>query len=375
MGDLFWFVFRKDIGRKLTALGLAVVVWLMLAYQLRASEEVPLDIHFVPDRETAEQEADERPGVWVVVPPELILQSVAKDPMVVVTAAGLKTDISALRLSAVFEVPPDALGTADSGEHLIYLNNTSRYRGGDVDVRDVVLDMAPKRMALKLASRDEEVFDLGPNNVQIENVPKEGTEIDRSRITVNPSQVVLTGPREAIETLRRDPNQIRLEPVDVKDRGFKVSREVGLDPRKVDRLVSMRSAGGVVQVDVPIVPERIEVVIYRVRIKYENEDVLLRRGKRVVNSTDTIDLKLRGSASVLGALGEETLRKSVSVLYDWAEASNDVASPRPRLHLDKSLPDSIEVLDLDGRQPEIEYTLEDIVPAAPSEIDRTGEAP
>ena len=97
--------------------------------------------------------------------------------------------------------------------------------------------------------------------------------------------------------------------------------------------------------------------------------------KRIVTVTEQIDLKLRGPAPVLDAIGEETLRKSVSVLYDWSEASNDVANPRPRLHLDKSLPDSIEVLDLDGRQPEIEYTLEDIAPAVPSEADGDGETP
>ena len=372
MGDLLWFVFRKDIGRKITALTLAVIVWLMLAYQLRAKEEVSLDIHFVPDRQTAEQEAEEGRGIWVVVPPELILKAASKD-LVVVTASGLETDISALRLSAVFEVPPDALGTADAGEHLVYLNNTARYRGGEVDVRDVLLDMAPKRLTLHLASRDEEVFDLGPNNVQPRGVPKEGYEIDRSRIAVSPSQVVLTGPREAIEALRRDPNEIRLEPIDIEGRGYNVSRQVGLDGQKVHRLVTMRTAGGQVRVDIPIAPRPATVDLYGVKVRYENEDSLARRGKRVVSRTESLDLRLRGPRPWLDARDEETLRKSVWVVYDWEDASHDVGRQRPRLP--NLLPDSIEILDLDGRQPEIEYTLEDIAPVDDASTAGDGESP
>lgn len=73
--SLVYRVFRRDVGRKLVALMLAVVVWLLLTELVSGERNVPLDVRIVATRAEAEQLRSTVPAVYVVVPEHLLVSN------------------------------------------------------------------------------------------------------------------------------------------------------------------------------------------------------------------------------------------------------------------------------------------------------------
>lgn len=363
--SILWRLLRKDIGRKLTATGLAVGVWFWLAFNLAGERGIVLEMRMVETRREAEDAQVGVPALYVVKPKEFIL--LQGDPVEAqVLVRGLKTDLGALQLSAVFEIPPDALGTKDEGSYRLVLDNPAQFRGIGAALDDLELSVSPSAIDLRLAREDRLTFDLGPDNVQLSGVPKPGHKVDKSRAVVSPSQVELVGPRRNIEAIRRNPSLLVFQVIDLEGQAYTVSREVSLDRDHVDRSVRLALVDSVT-VQVPIFPEEFSRSLYSVPVHYLNEEDLGRRGLRVVSSTDTVDVLVVGPKALLDTnqYSDAQLLKKLFLVFDWSDAGLLVATKNVATH--NTLPEAIRIEALKGGgAPEIEYTLEKIATSPPT---------
>lgn len=362
-----WQVFRKDLGRKLVALCLALVVWWLLSEQVSGEDEIALDVRIVATRAQADQDSATSPGIYVVVPEHLIVREVTHK-QVTVRLRGLAAELADLQVSAVLEVPADLLAQKDEDTWSPVLERRSfRSRGRALPVGEV--DFDPRRLGLLLAERTSQTFDLDHRQVSVTGTPRAGRFADTQGSRVEPNQVVLTGPRSAIAALRTDPTRLRLAPVDVSSQSLDVVRQVGLDVSALDQGVTLATAGNVVTVTVPIRSRDVERELFSVKVVYKNEDDLARRSRRLVEATTELDLIVVGPLQLLdpAILPDSELRAAIQPTFDWRNASLERASDK--VSVLTLLPDAVDVLGLDRREPEIQYEL------APVETATEGSSP
>lgn len=361
---LLYRLFRKDIGRKLTALVVAVLVWAWLATLTRGNREIELDVFIVNSRGEASAQRNLVPGVYVVVEPGLIVRDTNRK-RITVRVSGLKDVVNDLDLSAMFVVDEGAIGDEDEGEvQLPLATSRDAFRSHNSTFEVSEFDVRPRLLTLSLARSDEAEFELGAHNVDTTGVPREGYTFDENRILVRPNRVRVSGPRAVIEALRRRPGDLRLEPVNIEGATFEVTQEVGIDELRVDRNLTLNTAGGVVAVTIPFQSRPYEVELLAIEVGYENPAVLDGQRRRVVSATRTVDLLVSGPRSLLEGLSREQLVESVRLVYDWRDAGLDQARDRVEVFRGPAL-SGLQITGLDGRHPEIEYRLESVDPPPP----------
>ena len=365
-------VFRHDIGRKLTALVFAVMMWIWLATLTQGNREIELDIFLVGSRAEAGAQRNVVPGLYLVVDQGLIVRDTDRQ-RATVRVSGLKDVVDDLELSAVFTVTDEAIGNEDEGQVSLPLQasrDSFRSRNSTFEVSE--FDVRPRVLTLSLARRAEAEFELGAHNVATTGVPREGYTFDENRILVRPNRVRISGPRAVVEDLRRHPGTLKLSPVNVEGATFEVTQEVGIDTERVDRNLTLHTAGGVVSVTIPFHARPFEVEVLAMEVHYENPEALDAQRRRVVSATRSVDLLVSGPRSVLEGLSPEQLVESVRLFYDWSDAGLDQA--RDRVQVWHSGPAAeLQVTGLDGRHPEIEYRLEAVDSPAP--LSTNGDTP
>ncbi|GJM21561.1 MAG: hypothetical protein DHS20C15_14760 [Planctomycetota bacterium] len=370
--SLLYRLFRQDIGRKLTALLFALMMWVWLATLTQGKREIELDIFLVNTRAEAGAQRNVVPGLYLVVEPGLIVRDTDRQ-RVSVRVSGLKDVVDDLELSAVFTVSQEAIGDNDEGQVSLPLEasrDSFRSRNSTFEVSE--FDVRPRVLKLSLARRAEAEFELGAHNVATTGVPREGYTFDENRILVRPNRVRISGPRAVVEDLRRHPDALKLEPVTVEGATFEVTEQVGIDTERVDRNLTLHTAGGVVQVTIPFQARPFEVEMLAVEVHYENSVALDAQRRQVVSATRTVDLLVSGPRSVLEGLSREQLAESVRLYYDWGGAGLDQA--RDRVKVFQNGPAAkLQITGLDGRHPEIEYRLEAVDPPPP--IGTNGDTP
>jgi len=369
-GTWLWMLFRNDIGRKLTALIVAVALWYSLANRLTLDRRIQLQVREVASRVEADQLRSTAPALYLVVPPELIVSNASRKT-IRVDVRGHKDEVRNLELSAVLEIEPDALGSQDEAVISVPLvQSLFKVQGGEFGLTD--FDVKPSVLDIRLARRREVEITLGSENVVVVGRPREGYAFDESSIRVAPNRVRISGPISQVETLARNSDQLKLVPIDVDGRILEVSQQVGIDVEKVDRSVSLLTTGGLVEVSIPVRPKEITKELLSIRVSYENEDALRMDKRRVVSATETIDLLVTGPRSVLEGLTREQLAERIRPVFDWGQVTLTLGDEPVRIYRD-GLPDSVHVTDGDGRPAEIHYSLESTDSDSRSPLD--GELP
>lgn len=370
--SLVYRVFRRDVGRKLVALMLAVVVWLLLTELVSGERNVPLDVRIVATRAEAEQLRSTVPAVYVVVPEHLLVSNLVHKT-VDVYFKGLRDEVDGLEPSIVMELPLGAvaLDLSDDGVAEVQLTLEPRYvkyRLGTPSVNELIFD--PRAIRIELVESSKETFDLGPWNVVVVGNPRTGHSADPMASRVEPNQVQLSGPRNALAGLRRDRSLLRLMPIDLQGQSIDVSRQVGLDHSLAERNVSLMTASGVVSVTVPVRPVAVPRQLFSVPVSYRNEDALTASGRYVLERTEALDLLVSGPPHVLDDYTDAQLKTLIQPTFDWRKASFGQASEQV-LILD-TLPDSVIVSTPSGGKPEISYRLAPLENGSPAS---TGDAP
>ena len=361
-----WTTTRHDIGRKLTALVMATALWLVLQNLVIASQPLELPVRAVATQADAQQESATTPGIYLIVPDELIVSSVS-EPRVHLTVSGLRDEVQGLSMSARLLFSVADLGAADE----ITLSRPLEREAfappaGQVVPHLTSFRVRPEVLAVTLARRDTAEVTLTAENVVTAGPPKPGYLFRNSRITLQPVTVSLSGPARVIEPLLADPSRIKLEPIDIAGKSWTVSDWVGLAQELRDQGVTLQPGGnGQVLVTVPIESEPIVRDLFAVPIEYRNEDKLQLRRQKASNFQKSLDIKVVGPPSELDNLSDADLLAKIVLLYDWSNASPSFVGETTGDvgWYVNGLPETVRVTDSKGNEKlKIEYTLEQLNP-------------
>ena len=102
--SLAYRLLRKDIGRKITALVAALLTWTFLATLTRSEREIELNVFVVNTRAEANAERHTAPGLYLVVPEEFIVRSLAPERLTM-KVGGLKDVVDELEPSGSTGAP------------------------------------------------------------------------------------------------------------------------------------------------------------------------------------------------------------------------------------------------------------------------------
>lgn len=389
-----WRLVRRDIGRKATALAMAVLLWIWLSNEVGttlADEDHPvLGVAVVESMEEA-LAATQRNAVFLIVPDDLIVRDDLSDWQVTIQARGLKDELRGVRLAGYVPLSVDDLQGDQERQIDIQLQDRrlfqARNRGNEPELRDFEvrvsggggLDDATSRGLLRLtiARKKEASFLLGPDNVTITGAPRDGYAFDQTAIRVQPNRVKVSGPGSRIDDLLSDPARLKVGPVDLDGRGLDVSQQVGIDLSRVDRSVSLDTQGGVVEVTVPIRARDTTIELAGVPVHYVGTEQLAARGLRVVSADATLDLRVSGPRSVLGGVTPEELVKLIHVKVDWTDVL--LLRGNEQVHIFReTLPEApiVRITDRADDPPRVEYHLETISMDDASSSDTTaGDSP
>ncbi len=357
-GRRLWRLVRHDIGRKLTALAFALVLWTILENFVIDDASPALDVRIVATRSEADTLRATTPAIYLVVPDALLVRNLSVRS-VTLHVKGIADDVRNLNMNAVIEFTVAMLGTAGEKSFDVPLDRKLFKSGGDPpDLTD--FRPSPESLLVTLASRLETDTTLGSLNVTTEGSPKAGYFFQESRILVRPNQVRLSGPSAAIAAIRDDPEQPRLAPVRLMGRSATVSQFVGLPQELLDQGVTLLTPEHVVEVTIFLEPEDVSRELLSVPVTYKNEDALKARKWQVSYKDLALDLKITGPPGDLDGLSNEELVRRIDLQYDWREATLKQARPKVRV-LREDLPRAVKVHLLSGdSDPIIEYRLEDV---------------
>jgi len=352
-------IVRDDIGRKIFALVLALLLWAYLFNALIEDRELEFPIELVETRQEAGTQAGD--SLYVVVPDELIVLKIVPEKRVRVDVKGAKDVMNRLDMLAIVELSIDDLqdGADERTIRVPIVRGLFKARQGE---EPEFLEFEPKKEELQITIARKLSADvpLDASNVEITGVPLKGHEFQTERIRVFPNTARITGPKEEIARIRADPTLLSLQPVDVDGKLGEVSQSVGLSQDLLDREVTLDTRDRVVDVIVPIDPRREEIQLVAVPVQYINEDKLILSRMEVVSKTETVDLVVRASRSIT-AQGPVWLREQLRLEFNWEDVSPNIefASPAIDVWFKQGVanPADIEVLDTDLRAPQIDYVI------------------
>ena len=360
-----WTTTRHDIGRKLTALVMATSLWLLLQNLVIARQPLELPVRPVATQADADTQRATTPGIYLIVPDELIVRSVS-DPRVHLTVSGLRDEVTGLSMSARLPFTVADLGGADEITLTRPLERDAFDSPGQKEPHLTSFRVRPDVLTVTLARRDTQEVPLTADNVVTAGRPKDKYLFRSSKISLQPSVVRITGPAKVIGPLAADPAKIKLAPVDIADRSTTVSQEVGLSP-ELDAL-GVSLAGGTESVLVTVIIEADDVTkdLFSVPIVYRNEDVLELRKLRATKPS-TVDIRVVGPPSEILGLTDEDLLASIVLVFDWRAQpdsfTGQVGEATGKLGVGTiGLPDTVRVTDPKGGEIRIEYSLEPLNP-------------
>lgn len=350
-----WRAVRHDIGRKATALALAVGTWFILEGVVLA--DMPnrkVAVKWVPSIEAADLDRAQSSAsaVYLIVPDSLVFLSCVPKELTL-NVKGLKKDVENLILSAtVVLTEADLPQGEDAGKIVRTLQRESfKSRGEPPELTLFQINRGSTAdLSISIARRTSIDMTLGPGNVQITGEPASGFVVESARAVVTPGFLPVSGPRSTIERFRADPGLLKLAPVAVDGRSASVIRPVGLADLPDNDNVLL-GAGGQVTVTVPVVPKPKRRELRAIPVIYLNEAALKAQGLRLSETarpSPFVDLIVEGPASELEVLSNDDLSKRLFPIYDFSNA--DTVEGQATKYLDvatKDLSDAVKIFSLD----------------------------
>jgi hypothetical protein len=361
-----WRMIRYDIGRKLTALALALGVWFLLEDLVLGEQRPLVEVKTFTSLEAADRDrlTASRSTLYLVVPETLQMKKFLPGTLRL-HLQGLKEDVRNLAVFATLEFFDKDLGAEDEAVVTRTLGRES-FKGRDRSPELTYFRIngeASGTVSITLARRTSVTLTLGPANVTTSGTPARGYRVDMGRIQVKQYQVDLIGPRALVEKYRTEPGALKLSPVAVEGAQRTVTQVVGLPA--ADLAAQLRLSQPSIEVTVPIVEEDVEVTLVSLPINYRNEQALAKKGFRLAATPpppETRDVRVRGPAPELRGLQLDELARRIDLVFDFETAVLSEGPNRHPLSVFKlELSDGVRVYGMDGRdeEPRVEFKLEE----------------
>jgi len=326
-------VFRKDIGRKLMALFLALLVWSYVAQKVVDSDTRRLNIRLVTKQVFLEEFSKEGDTFFIILPDNLMEVS-RSDQTTLVEDQILEVNLSG---------PKDLLPTKLIGKREVHVGPMGR---DGVNVRDIPITIDkscfedlgleeirasfnPAEIKLTVAMRDELIIQLtGQDNLHVEGeLPEEfEMEYDRSRVQFDPNPVTILGPAPEIEKIRANPSLFKLRTIRIsQDFSSGFSYDLGPSREMEEKKVTLLTQkGNMVKVRLNLQEKDMEITLFSIPL------LLLRNGQpldsRELNSItpdkETVDVVMRGRPSLFASRTKENLRKKIKLVVDLEDRTD-----------------------------------------------------
>jgi hypothetical protein len=317
--------FRKDIGRKLMALLLALIMWIYVAQKVVDNKVHSLNIQVVTGMDAyIEESAKVGEGFFIILPETLMEWGGIGD------SALLEEKTLEVTLSGPIERLPSKL----VGKYEII----TRTHMGDRDARTVTIDIIreffkdlagtrgvrvrfdPAKIEVRLAKRKEHKIRLTADNLTIagELPPESEVSYDSSLVTFEPNPVVIVGPAPVIDRIEENPSLFRLEEVDIGS----VRKDSSLDLRPSQEMrgdkISLRTRDNLVRVNLRLQDREEKVTLRGVPLTLLDslKPLTDQERERLKPDQETVDLVLRGAPSAFPTLSAEQLVPRVMPVID-----------------------------------------------------------
>jgi hypothetical protein len=317
-------VFRKDIGRKLMALLLAVIVWVYVAQKIENSVSHRLSIRVVEGMDAyREAQAQADKSFFIVLPENVMKAGVAdrtytEDTSLKVTLSGMR-DRLPKKLVGMYEVGPRHLGELDA--KVVQIQVLKDYFPDLREAHGIRVRIDPPTIDVGLARREaHELILTGANNLSIVNKLPADLELiyDPRLVTFDPNPVVLAGPAPEIDRIFRDPSVFKLDTIDFAKVRMDSSLQLPPSDTATSRKVSIRTRDGLVTVNLGIREEEVsrDLTLIPVLLLDGGQTLDPLRAKEATPNSETVDIVLKGSPSALNKVIEDDIRKQVKAIVD-----------------------------------------------------------
>ncbi len=364
LGSRAFHAVRHDIGRKLTALCLAIGVWFVLEGVVLDEQSEVLEVVPVTSVEEADRDrlTANRSTIYLVVPDTLQVQNwVPQSPRLRVK--GLKEDVRGLVMSAVVEFDEDDLEGQDTAavERTLGRENfKGRDRSPELTLFRIGKD-ASATLIVTLVRRTSLSLELRPVNVSVAGEPAKGYAFDGAGARTRPTVVTVSGPGPVVEQFRAEPGLLKLAPVSVEGRNSTVIQAVGLSPDLIAQRVSLSPAS--IDVTVPISPKDKDVRLVAIPITYKNEAALAELGFELVAPPPaTRDVVVLGPAPELDRYTQEQLAQLIDLVFDYRSAIlvDGINTGTLDFFRGGDLSQAVKVYGEKGAEPRIEFKLQEV---------------
>jgi hypothetical protein len=245
--------FTRDLGRKLLALGLAMLVWWRVNLGIEKVEPIEFVIA------TAGSPSNAAHTIEISVPAGWKLVKTSPSSPLTVNLKGVKTDVQTFRQAGVdakYSVPESLTVGNDSSDQVttdIALENLEWF--DSVRAEQLLAGAENEILKLTLERIEQANHFLAVGSLNLVGEVADGFEADFDQIEFHPSSVEIQGPRTQMDSFRGDPatwEDPLFEPVALTDHRSSVRAQLVLSQQAISLGMSMREDS--VEVTIPVYP-------------------------------------------------------------------------------------------------------------------------
>ncbi len=321
----FYSVFRKDIGRKLMAIFLAIIVWIYVAQKVDDRKEHELHIHVVQGQEAYLEQSNLVDEGFFIILPENVMETSSIDDNTFIEEKILRVILSGpserlpTKLVGKYAFSYQSL-TSESDSHYEQVTILREFFPDLLQASGIRVTFEPKRIELKLAWRKEISISLNAaNNLNTVNAlsPGDGLSYDPSRVTFDPTNVTISGPAPEIDAIRQDPSLFELETVDFSEIGKGATLQLHGSPEMLRKKITVRTRDNVIAVNLNILEKEVEESLFVPIILLDNGNPLpLEKLDTIKPEEEMVEVIIKGRKSVLENLSDEERQARILAVID-----------------------------------------------------------
>jgi len=321
----FYITFRKDIGRKLMALFLAILVWVYVAQKVDDRKEHELHIHVVQGQEAYLEQSNLVDEGFFIILPENVME---------ISSIDGNTFIEEKILRVILSGPSERLPTKLVGKYAFSFQNLTD--GSDaVDEKVTILreffpdllsasgirvTFEPKRIDLRLAHRKEINISLSAaNNLNIVNElpPANDLSYEPAQVTFDPTNVTLSGPAPEIDRIKKDSSVFKLETVDFSKIGIGATLQLHGSPEMLKKKITLRTRDNVIAVNLKIKEKETEESLFvPISLLDNGKPLPSEELDKIEPEEEMVEVVLKGRRSALQNLSDEERQARILVVID-----------------------------------------------------------
>lgn len=324
--------FRRDIGRILMALFLAILVWVYVAQKVVNSRVYRLNIRLVTGIDSYHEEVDKGGDTFFIILPESLMELSGPDDRTLnVTLSGPEERLpkGSSMLNGRYEITLQQ-HMQSKDKNFITIDLASGMFDALRQVEGVRASFNPPQIHLRLARRESTQIHLSAeNNLDIrERLPQDSPfQYRPGDVDFEPNPVEISGPAPDIEKIMGDPSIFKLEEIDISNvKGSDYSRDLHPSAGMMIKRITLTTQNNVVRVRLNLREKEVARDLKDVPLVLLTKNPPLGQmvQEELTPESGMVDLKLRGPEALLKNLTEIQLKEIFMPVVDARNMTQDV---------------------------------------------------